>query len=60
MSAANNTAPALIASDDPIAVLIAYLSAAAATGAEMTLGSRAQIKTRRVPSGFAIERSSRR
>jgi hypothetical protein len=44
---------------DTIAALIARLTAAAATGAEMTLGGWARTKVRRVPAGFTIEREQR-
>lgn len=42
---------------DPIAALLARLAAAAATGAPMSVGRRARVTVRRVPGGFAVERS---
>ena len=53
-------APAHVGPPDPIATLIDQLSAAADTGAAMTLGGRARVKVRRMPAGFAIGRGGRR
>jgi hypothetical protein len=44
---------------DPIVALIAQLSAAADRGSQLSIGKRMQLKVRRAPCGFRIERSVR-
>ena len=56
MSAATKPTPACATPVDPIADLIARLTAAADTGSALSIGGRVRVTVRRVPAGFAIER----